>query len=249
MPGALCLIYLRQRRFDGARVLACNNWGDCFPKTLQPMSMALILITLTACGSSQPATQSRVEVGQTEAAPVTQAAPSGPSAPQQSTGHSLATRLAAVDQAVDRWARASTLAAAKDAAEEARNLIVGASGPSYGDANGDGDIAGAAHRGLLPGLKGETGLADLSDNACVIADVLGGSWRQPAKRWSQMQSAIARWTPARNTFPSLPSHAQRVVAWASLTLKTGSLSDAHEYASHARLHVDISLRAVTSCSS
>lgn len=208
-----------------------------------------LVTALGACSSSQPSRQSSVEVAQTEAGQLGQAAPLAASAPEPSAPDSLSTRLAAVDHAVSRWARASTLSAAKDAAEGARNLIVGASGPSYGDANGDGRIAGAAHVGLLPGLNGEMGLAGSNDNACVIADVLGGSWRQPAKRWSQLESAIAGWRPARNTFPSLPSHPQRVVGWASLTLKADSLAEAHEYARHARLHVDISLRALTSCRS
>lgn len=233
----------------GVCVFGCAAVGDRFRKAIKPMSMALILSTLVACGSSQPATQSHVELGQTEPAPLAQAAPSVPSAPQQSAGHSLSSRLAAIDRAVDRWDRASTLAAAKNHAEEARNLIVGAAGPFYGDADHDGDVAGAADHGLLPGLKGEKGLAGPSANACVITDILGGSWHEPAKRWSQMQSAIAGWTPTRNTFPSLRSHAQRVVGWASLTLKAGSLGEAHEYASHARLHVDISLRAYSSCRS
>lgn len=203
-----------------------------------------MLGALVACGSPQPVAEIRVEAGPTAATPRAQATPS---APQRSTEETLATRLAAVDQAVDRWAAASTLAAAHQAAEEARNLLVGPSGPLYGDANKDGRIEGASEVGVLPGLNVQRGLAGPGDNACVIADVLGGSWDDPARRWSQLQSAIARWTPTRNTFPSLPSHAQRVVGWASLTLKAQSLADAHEYASHARLHVDISRRALTSC--
>ena len=211
------------------------------------MSIALMLSALGACGSPQPAAQSRVEVGQTETTPPMRAAPSVSSVPQRSSRQSLATRLAAVDEAVNRWAAASTLAAAHEAAEEARNLIVGSSGPFYGDANRDGRIAGASEVGVLPGLNGQQGLAGPRDNACVVADVLGGSWSDPARRWSQLQGAIARWTPVRNTFPLLPSHAQRVVGWASLTLRARSLADAHEYAAHARLHVDISARALTSC--
>lgn len=210
------------------------------------MPVALILTALVACGSPEPAVQRRVEVVQTEAAPLVQAAPA-PSVPQRPTRHSLATRLAAVDEAVYRWAAASTLAAAHEAAEETRNLIVGSSGPFYGDANNDGRIAGASEVGVLPGRNGQQGLAGPNNNACVVGDILGGSWIDPARRWSQLQDAIARWTAVRNTFPSLPSHAQRVVGWASLTLKTRSLVEAREYAAHARLHVDISTRALTSC--
>ncbi|MBA3512428.1 hypothetical protein [Sphingomonas sp.] len=159
----------------------------------------------------------------------------------------LATRLAFLDQAVTRWQEAPTLRVAHEAAEEARNLVVGATGPFYGDANGDGKISGANSVGVLPGLKGEAGLADPDENSCVVADVLGGRWSDPAMRWSRLQGAIASWTPAKNTFPSLPSHPQRVVGWASLTLQSNRLADAHEYASHARLHADISLRALHNC--
>lgn len=225
------------------------GWSGCTGhgrKALGKMSTALILTALVACGSPPPVAQSPVEVDRTEAAPLVQAEPV-PSVPQRPTSHSLATRLAAVDEAVSRWAAASTLAAAHEAAEEARNLIVGASGPFYGDANNDGRISGASEVGVLPGLNGQHSLAGPTDNACVVADVLGGSWIDPARRWSQLQDAIARWTPRRNTFPSLPSHAQRVVGWASLTLKTRSFVEAREYAAHARLHVDISTRALTSC--
>lgn len=206
--------------------------------TITPVRMLLIPLALVACGSPEPATPDPVAFGPTQRAP---------SGSQQPGTRSLRSRLAALDRAVGRWQAASTLHAAHRSAEEARNLVVGASGPFYGDSNGDGRIAGTSAIGILPGLKGEAGLAGPDDNACVVADVLGGSWQQPAKRWSQLQSAISRWSASGNTFPSLPSHAQRVVGWASLTLKSDSLADAHGYAKHARLHVDISVRAANNC--
>lgn len=198
----------------------------------------LILLVLTACGAPEPNPIDLVAVGPSQSANARS---------QQRSPDTLATRLMAVDRAVTRWQTASNLRTAREAAEEARNLIVGSSGPLYGDADKNGQIAGKRGVGVLPGLKGEASLASTNDNACVIADILGGSWREPAKRWSQFQSALSGWTNTRNTFPSLPSHAQRVVGWASLTLKSDSLVEAREYAEHARLHVDISVRAVTSC--
>ena len=139
------------------------------------------------------------------------------------------------------------LPAAQRAAEEARNLTVGPSGPSYADANRDGTVDGASAIGLLPGLGGEPGLATATAGPCVERDVLGGSWADPAARWSSLESAIAAWTPSNNTFPALPSHPQRIVGWASLALATAELAAALEYGGHASLHVDVARRAVTDC--
>ena len=209
-------------------------------RNITAMIALLVPLALMACGSPERTTPDLSPVGPTQPAPAEQ---------QQTFTETLSTRLEALDRAVADWQVASSLRDAHEAAEEARNLVVGPSGPYYGDANGDGQISGASVVGVLPGLKGEVGLASSNGNACVAADVLGGSWREPAMRWSQLHSAIARWTPARNTFPSLPSHVQRVVGWASLTLKTDSRVEAREYAKHARLHVDIAIRALKSCHS
>ena len=198
----------------------------------------VIMPLLATCGSPESVKSDLAAVGRAEPAPA---------GLQQPGTETLSTRLVALDRAVSRWQTASTLRVAQEAAEEARNLIVGASGPFYGDANGNGQIAGASVIGVLPAVKGGASLASPNDNACVVADILGGSWRDPAKRWSQFQSTLSRWTISRNTFPSLPSHAQRVVGWASLTLKSDSPVEAREYAKHARLHVDIALRALNSC--
>ncbi len=207
-------------------------------QNMTAMIALLVPLALMACGSTEPTTPDL--------------APSGPSQPaaaepQQPSTESLTTRLEALDRAVARWQGASTLRAAHEAAEEARNLVVGSSGPFYGDANGDGRISGASSLGILPGLRGEESLARRDDNACVVDHVLGGSWHEPVMRWAELQNAISRWTATANTFPSLPSHPQRVVGWASLTLSSASLAEAREYARHARLHVDISIRAVKNC--
>ena len=196
-------------------------------------------LMLAACGSPEPA---RNVVPFAEAGPAPTAV-----APVRAKAETLRSRLSLLDQAVTRWQKAPTLGVAHQSAEEARNLVVGPNGPFYGDADRDGMIRGASSIGILPGLKGEQGLASSGDNTCVIADVLGGSWADPSQRWSILRGAIERWTPRANTFPSLPSHPQRVIGWATLTLKSNRLADALEYASHARIHVDISLRATTSC--
>lgn len=195
-------------------------------------------LMLAACGSPEPAKSNVVAFNPAQSAP---------EAVAPAAAENLSSRLALLDQAVTRWQEAPSLRVAHEAAEEARNLVVGANGPFYGDANGDGKISGANSVGVLPGLKGEAGLADPNENSCVIADVLGGHWSDPAMRWSRLQTAIASWAPTKNTFPSLPSHPQRVVGWASLTLQSNRLAHAHEYASHARLHVDISQRALNNC--
>jgi hypothetical protein len=66
-------------------------------------------------------------------------------------------------------------------------------------------------------------------------------------RWATAQDVYDAWTPTDNTMPTLPSHPQRVVGWATLTLATDSLDVAHEYAGHAQLHVDASRSALEAC--
>lgn len=101
-------------------------------------------------------------------------------------------------------------------------------------------------RGLLPGLTGQPGLG-LPASSCVEQDVLGGSFLDASGRWDTLRAAIGEWSPGNNTFPSLPSHPQRVVGWASLTLATEDLDLAHEYSGHAGLHVDITRDALDGC--
>jgi hypothetical protein len=158
----------------------------------------------------------------------------------------VADRLADMGDAVERWRAADTLAEAGAAAETAANLVVGPNGPGYGDRDGDGTIGGIRDVGLLPGLDGTpSGLAnELADVECVEADVLGGSWDDPAARWDEMLVAIDAWRPTNNTMPSLASHPMRVVGWATFTLGADSLDEAHEYGGHARLHVDVSTAAL-----
>jgi hypothetical protein len=171
-------------------------------------------------------------------------------APSGSANDAIIERLDAIEAAVASWRSATDLVGAHAAAEAARNLVVGPSGPGYGDADGDGSIGGASTIGLLPGQGGEPGLAtDVADIACVQADVLGGNWADAAGRWATLQTAIDAWSPSNNTFPTLPSHPQRVVGWASLTLATDDLETARGDAGHAAMHGEIARRAVTDCGS
>jgi hypothetical protein len=159
----------------------------------------------------------------------------------------LGERLSAIDQAIERWRAATDLADVHQAAEEARNLVVGPDGPDYGDADGDGNVSGANDAGLLPGLDGQPGIAQEIDGACIDRDVLGGSWDDARERWTVLETAIADWSPTNNTFPSLPSHPQRIVGWSTLALASSDLATAVEYGGHAHLHIDISNAAVTDC--
>lgn len=198
----------------------------------------LLVLALVGCGSQESAAPSSLEFASADRGAATR---------QHFAPDSLTNRLMALDSAVSRWQGATDLTSAYEAAEEARNLVVGPAGPYYADSDGDRRISGASSIGILPGLKGEAGLASLKDGPCIVADVLGGSWRKPADRWATLETAISRWTPARNTFPNLPSHVQRVVGWASLALNAKNVTDAREYAHHARLHVDVAIKAVTQC--
>lgn len=172
-----------------------------------------------------------------------------PMAPAATGGESQATaaRLAAIDAAVTRWETARDLPAARRAAEEARNLVEGPNGPDYGDGDNDGKVAGANSIGLLPGKNGEEALAQASDGACVVRDVLGGSWAKPGERWAILKTAIVDWSKSNNTFPALPSHPQRIVGWASLTLNGADLATAREYGGHARMHIDVAKKAYADC--
>ncbi|WP_062377895.1 hypothetical protein [Demequina pelophila] len=149
-------------------------------------------------------------------------------------------RLDALDDAIEAWADASSLDEARAGAEAARNLIVGPAGPLYGDADGDGAVAGAVDTGLLAGLDGTPGLATGSALPCVARDVEAGTW-------DDALAAYESWAPGRNTFPSLPSHARRVVGWATLTLAAGDLEEAREYASHAAIHAGVTRAAFEHC--
>jgi hypothetical protein len=164
----------------------------------------------------------------------------------EQNGPLLAERLDPIDEAVVPWRNAVTIGGAHAAAEAAANLVVGPNGPGYGDRDGDGTINGNSDLGLLPGLDGTpTGVASpLASDECVSADVLGGAWVDPAERWREMSSAIDEWRPDRNTMPSLASHPMRIVGWSTFTLESDSLDLAHEYAGHAKLHIDISRRAL-----
>ncbi|TDW31168.1 hypothetical protein EDD25_2966 [Cryobacterium psychrophilum] len=159
---------------------------------------------------------------------------------------SLENRLETIDAAVAQWRTASSLKAAHTAAEGAANLVVGRNGPGYGDRNGDGVIGGETVAGVLPGRDGTPAGLDtaLASNRCVVNDVLGGARTDPAREWGQMLSTIDLWRPANNTMPSLGSHPMRIVGWATFTLESDSLDDVHEYAGHAKLHVDVSVRAL-----
>ena len=174
---------------------------------------------------------------------------STPAATTSTAAPDLITRLDALDTAAAALRTADDLEAAHEQAETLRNLIVGEGGPDYGDGNGDGVIAGATPRGVLPGLDDRAGLVDAGSpgNSCVARDLLGGPWTDSADRWAAAQEALDHWTHDDNTFPTLPSHAQRSYGWASLALRTSSLDDAHEYAGHLALHLDVVRQAVQNC--
>lgn len=155
-------------------------------------------------------------------------------------------RLDEIAEQVAVWHTTDDPAEALAAAEAAANLVVGPNGPGYGDRDGDGAIAGATEVGLLSGVDGTpAGIASpLADQSCVARDVVAGTVDDPATAWAEMEAAIDAWRPTDNTMPTLASHPMRIVGWATFTLASGSLDDAHEYAGHAQLHVDVSLRAL-----
>ncbi|WP_396668357.1 hypothetical protein [Microbacterium sp. R86528] len=159
----------------------------------------------------------------------------------------LSERLGETTVAISAWQDAEDLAELKQAAEQVRNLVTGEAGPYYGDADGDDIVTGAATVGVLPGLEGEPGLASIIEGDCLEQDVLGGDWSAPAERWQILDDAIVAWAPTNNTFPSLPSHPQRTIGWATLALNEDDLETAREFASHAQLHINVSAAALQNC--
>ena len=154
----------------------------------------------------------------------------------------VASRIDQVQDAVDTWRDASSLGEAQKAANRARVLITGPDVPGFAPEGSTEDV----DVGLLPDDDGTDGVGSVVES-CAGPDLLGGSWDDAAERWAILRTAIDEWAPGNNTFPSLPSHAQRVVGWASLTLATDNVEQAREYSSHAQLHVDASRDALNSC--
>lgn len=195
---------------------------------------------LASCGSDEPAPS-----GVAPAATATATSPSdGSASPVGDTA--FVQRMDAVQSAVMAWGDATSTGDATTAAEAAANLVVGPNGPGYGDRNGDGVVSGEVAVGLLSGVgAGPEGIAvPLAGDECVTRDVLGATADDVAAGWAEMEVAIAAWTPTNNTMPSLASHPMRIVGWATFTIASGSLDDAHEYAGHAQLHVDVALAAL-----
>lgn len=161
----------------------------------------------------------------------------------QSDAAPVLERVEQVQQQVDLWRDASTLDAAQAAAAQARLLITG---PDVAGLASPAGIRSDVDQGLLPDDDDGPGLAS-SVADCAGPDLLGGSWDDQAQRWKILRTAIDEWGPDNNTFPALPSHPQRVVGWATLTLGTTSLDQAHEYSGHAQLHVDAARDALADC--
>jgi len=155
-------------------------------------------------------------------------------------------RMTKLDDAITVWDEAETIAVAHAAAEAAANLVVGPGGPDFGDRDGNGGIDGETAHGLLPGLDGTPpGVAELlDDNQCILVDVLGGSWDDPAGRWADMDAAIAVWTPESDTMLALASQPMRIAGWATITLESDSLDGAHALAGAAATSLNISIDAL-----
>lgn len=224
------------------------------------LAAPIMLVALAACGGdTDPAEPDDVAASQDSAAQESSADETTgdtanetademadeDSASQTDPGSDVLSRTTAIAGAVTAWQDAETLEEAQVHAEAARNLVVGPSGPYYGDATGDGTVQGANEDGFLPGLSGQGGLAlTMAEDPNVERDVLGGSWEDPADRWATLDTAINEWSPTNNPFPTLPSHPQRIVGWATLTLDSENLDEAIEYAGHAQIHVDVTASAV-----
>lgn len=162
--------------------------------------------------------------------------------PARSDAGVVLERVEQVQQQVNLWRDASTLADAQATAADARLLITG---PDVAGLEPPAGTRSGVTEGLLPDDSDGPGLASAVAD-CAGPDLLGGSWDDQEQRWTILRTAIDQWAPDNNTFPALPSHPQRVVGWATLTLAS-SLDLAHEYSGHAQLHVDAARDALADC--
>lgn len=203
---------------------------------LHTVALALAcVIGLAACGGTDDGGTTDSDPTSTEAANES----GGDDSP-------VAERIEEIQVAVNAWASAESVAQAHAAAETAINLVSGPNAPLSGDRDGDGTVQGESASGLLSGSDGTpAGLAtEIDPSVCVVRDVLGSTADGAAAGWAETKAAIDAWGPDNNTMPTLLSHPMRVVGWASFTLASDDLDDAHEYAGHAQLHVDIARDAL-----
>lgn len=193
--------------------------------------MALLL--LAACGSSrdqaEPPTSEQSEA-------LTHPVTSG-----------LAARLDAIDAAVLGWQQATDIDTAHEKAEAVRNLVVGPTGPIYGDADGNGTVAGASEEGLLPGTTGEVALVDGENTPCLLNSMLGGSWSDPGARWAQALAAFDKWNPGDDTIGALPSPAMRLAGWATIGLNAQRIDASRDLAQRAANAAGAVRQAYTDC--
>lgn len=219
--------------------------GRCLP-------LAAAIFALAACNSGEQAESSAEQV----TGPLTNVSDQGHGnavaeasggRPDSGSVTAYRTRVQQIQTAIDQWQEARDIGLAKQAAETARNLVVGRAGPHYGDGDGDGKVSGATALGLLPGLAGEEGIARAGMNKCIDRDVRGGDWSDPIARWALLDQAISSWSKTNNPFPTLPSHAQRIVGWATLTLRTDSLEEAKVLGGHAKIHGNRITGALDAC--
>lgn len=155
-------------------------------------------------------------------------------------------RLDELQSQVNVWADGDDFATVRASSGRVLALVTGIGSPRVGGAGAGGTETGALSQGLLPGEDGTASIAEALEN-CAGPDLFGGSWENPAERWATFDEVFARWSPTDNTFPTLPSHAQRIVGWAMLAAESDDLDDALTYASHAQIHVDAVRDAVRVC--
>lgn len=208
----------------------------------------------SACGGATPTPSPRPAAGAHDLAPAASPTPRVSAAwrtdswPLLPTLAVLVQRLERADQALAAVREAADLEEAHAAARWALDLLVGPGGrhagpftlspgvlPADGEAVSDPGLALAAYDAASDPAVRE------AIERVLLGDV--DRWRQPARRWDEMDAAIAAWTPRDNSVASLDGHLPRVVCWTALILDAPSLARAQEYASHGALHLDLSLQA------
>lgn len=79
----------------------------------------------------------------------------------------------------------------------------------------------------------------------ALADTILGNvdrWQEPAKRWTEIDEAVAAWTPTTNTMQRLDGGAMRLVGWSLLALQTQDTTCAHEFGANGLVDAVVALR-------
>jgi hypothetical protein len=75
----------------------------------------------------------------------------------------------------------------------------------------------------------------------ILGDV--ERWQQPTDRWTEIDAAVAAWTPTNNSMQSLDGRVMRMIGWSLLALQTQDTGCAHEFGANGVIDAAVALQA------